>query len=152
MASLPIFMTDAGECATLVADMKHPATSDMEAFVAATRLNLATLTAIDRIVMECARVVARRQMEIVQQSMAEMIGAVQTMSSPEASQVKDAKQFELLKRTCERGASSTKELRDLIQQSSDEATTLLNARVDALDIELCITRDLADCLILEGVT
>ena len=84
MASLPIFMTDAGECATLVADMKHPATSDMEAFVAATRLNLATLTAIDRIVMECARVVARRQMEIVQQSMAEMIGAVQTMSSPES--------------------------------------------------------------------
>jgi phasin family protein len=145
-------MADAGECGTLFADMTHPATSDMEAFVAATRLNLATLSAIDRIVMECARVVARRQMEIVQQSMAEVTGAVQTMSSLEASQAKDAKQFELLKRTCERGTSSTKELRDLIQHSSDEATTFLNARVDALDSELCFTRDLADCLILEGLT
>nr|WP_294526481.1 TIGR01841 family phasin [uncultured Rhodopila sp.] len=152
MASLPRSMADAGERGTVFGDMTHPASSDMEAFVAATRLNLATLTAVDRIVMECARVVARRRMEIVQQSMAEVTGAVRTMSSPQASQVKDAKQFELLKRTCERGASSTKELRDLIQHSSDEATTLLNARVDALDVELCITRDLAVCLILEGAT
>lgn len=135
MASLPTSMADAGACGTLFADMTHPATSEMEAFVAATRLNLATLTAIDRIVMDCARVVARRQMEIVQQSMAEVTGAVQTMSSLEAPQAKDAKQFELLKRTCERGASSTRELRDLIQHSNDEVTTLLNARVDALDSE-----------------
>ena len=137
MASHPRTMVEFGECGNMPA---------MAVFVAATRLNLATLTATDRIVMESARVVARRHMEIVQQSMAELIGAVQSMSSHEP-QANGTKQVELLKAS-ERGASSMKELSDLIQHSNDEAVTLLNARVDALSTTLLVTQNMADHLIL----
>jgi len=139
IASLPKSTADFGKCCKLPADLKHPAIPDMEAFVAATRLNLETLTAIKRIVAECARVVARRHMETVQQSMAEVTGAMQTMSSREPPQATGVKQGDLLKRACERGASSTKELSDLIQHSNDEAVTLLNARVEALSTKLLVS-------------
>jgi phasin family protein len=112
----------------------------MDAYVSATRLNLATLTAINGIVTECARAVARRGMEIVQQSMAEVTAAVQTISSRESPQAAGVKQVELLKQAYERGASSTKELSNLIQNSNDEALTLLNARVDALSTKLLVTQ------------
>ena len=104
---------------------------DMEAFAVTTRLNLATLTATDRIVVESARVVARRHMEIVQQSMALLTGAVQTMASRELRQANGAHQVDFLKAS-ERGAFSMRELSDLIQHSNDEAVTLLNARVDTI--------------------
>jgi phasin family protein len=139
MASHPRTMVEFGECGNMPA---------MAVFVAATRLNLATLTATNRIVRECAGVVARRHMEILQQSMAELIGAVQSMSSHEP-QANGTKQVELLKAS-ERGASSMKELSDLIQHSNDEAVTLLNARVDALSTTLLVTQNMADHLILQA--
>jgi phasin family protein len=141
-------MSDFGKCGNLFGDMKHPSMSDMEAFVAATRLNLATLTATDRIVRESARVVARRHMEIVQQSMAEVTGAMRTMASHEPPQANGAKLDELLKAS-ERGASGMRELSDLIQHSNDKAVTLLNDRVDALSNTLFVTHNIADHLILQ---
>jgi phasin family protein len=149
MASPPQSMTDFGECGNLFADMKHPdMPAIMEVFAGATRLNLATLTTTKRIGRECAGVVARRHMEILQQSMAELIGAVQSMSS-HGPQANGTKQVELLKAS-ERGASSMKELSDLIQHSNDEAVTLLNARVDALSTTLLVTQNMADHLILQA--
>ena len=79
-------------------------------------------------------------METVQQSMAEVTGAMQTMLSFEPPQATGVLQLVLLKRPCERGASSTKEFSDLIQHSNDEALTLLSARVDALSTKLLVYR------------
>jgi hypothetical protein len=53
------------------ADMKLPALPDMEMFVAASRKNIETLSAANRVALEGAQAVARRHMEIVQSSMAE---------------------------------------------------------------------------------
>ena len=84
MAFPPKSMADFGEFGKLFADMKLPAMLDMDAFVAASRRNIETLTAANRIALEGAQTVARRHMEIVQQSMAELTEAVQAMSSLEA--------------------------------------------------------------------
>ena len=134
MAYPPKSMTDFGDFSKLLAEMKLPAMPDMEAFVSASRRNMETLTAANRVALEGAQAVARRHMEIVQQSMAELTEAVRSMSSVEAPQAKAAKQADLLKQAYERAVGNMKELGDLIQQSNAEAVRLLNTRfVEALD-------------------
>lgn len=134
MAFPPKSMADFGEFGKMFADMKLPAMPDMEAFVAASRRNMETLTAANRVALEGAQAVGRRHMEIVQQSMAEMTEAVRAMSSMEAPQVKAAKQAELLKHAYERAVTNMKEIGDLIQHSNAEAVKLLNNRfTEAMD-------------------
>jgi phasin family protein len=134
MAFPPKSMADFGEFGKLFADMKLPAMPDMEAFVSASRRNMETLTAANRVAVEGAQAVARRHMEIMQQNMAELSEAVRTMSSLEAPQAKAAKQAELLKLGYERAVANMKELGDLIQQSNAEAVKLLNTRfAEAMD-------------------
>ena len=110
------------------ADMKLPALPDMESFVSASRKNLETLTAANRVALEGAQAVARRHMEIVQSSMAELTEAMQALAGTDAPQAKAAKQAELLKQGYQHAVAHMKELSDLIQQSNAEALSLINQR------------------------
>src|SRR5580692_2133414 len=112
----------------ILSEMKLPAMPNMEAFVAANRKNMETLTAANRIALEGAQAVARRHMEIMQQSMTEMAEAVRSMTTTESPQAKAAKQAELVKHAYERAVANIKELGDMIQQSNAEALKLLNHR------------------------
>lgn len=134
MAYPPKTMADFGEFGKLFSELKLPAVPDMEAFVAASRRNIETLTAANRVALEGAQAVARRHMEIVQQSMAELTEAVRTLATVETPQAKAAKQAELLKHAYEHAVTNLKEISDLIQSSNAEAVRLLNHRfVEALD-------------------
>lgn len=125
---------DFSDFTKLFATMKMPAMPDMNAFVAASRRNMEVLTAANRIALEGAQAVARRHMEIMQQSMAEMSSALQSMSANEAPQAKAARQADLLKQAYEHSVANMKEIGDLIQQSHAEAMTLLNKRfAEAMD-------------------
>jgi phasin family protein len=125
---------DFSDFTRLFASMKMPAMPDMDAFVAASRRNMETLTAANRIALEGAQAVARRHMEIMQQSMGEMAEAVRSLSTTEAPQAKAAKQAELLKQAYERAVANMKEMSDLMQQSHAEAMALLNQRfAEAMD-------------------
>lgn len=116
------------------AEMKLPALPDMESFLAASRKNLETLSAANRIALEGAQAVAKRHMEIVQSSMTEMTDAMRQLASADAPQDKAAKQAELLKQAYQRAVTHMKELSDLIQQSNAEALALINQRfVEAMD-------------------
>lgn len=116
------------------ADMKLPSLPDMDAFLSAHRKNMETLSAANRVALEGAQAVARRNMEIVQQTMAELSESVKALASTEAPQAKAAKQAELLKKAYERAVSNMKELSDLIQRSNGEALGLLNKRfTEAMD-------------------
>ncbi len=128
MAFPPKSMADFGDFAKFFADMKMPAMPDMDAFVAASRRNMETFTAANRVALEGAQAVARRHMEIMQQSMAEMTEAMRSFTTTESPQTKAAKQAELLKHAYERSVANIKELGDMIQQSNGEALRLLNAR------------------------
>ncbi len=123
-----------GDFTKLFSEMKLPAMPDMEAFVAANRRNIETFTAANRIAMEGAQAIARRNMEIMQQSMAELTEGMKTLASAEGPQAKAAKQAEMLKQAYERAVANMQEMRDLIQQSNAEALALINQRfVEAMD-------------------
>ena len=75
MAFPPKSMADFGDFTKLFAELKFPAMPDMDAFVAASRRNMETLAAANRVALEGAQAVARRHMEIVQQNMTELTEA-----------------------------------------------------------------------------
>jgi phasin family protein len=118
----------------LFAEMKLPAMPDIDAVIAANKRNMETLSAANRVALEGAQAVARRHMEIMQSSMAEMTEAMKAIASAEAPQAKAAKQAELLKQGYEHAVANLKELADMIQKANGEAIGLLNKRFsEALD-------------------
>lgn len=126
--SKPGSIPDFSDFTRLFSEMKLPAMPDMEAFVSASRRNMETITAANRVALEGAQAVARRHMEIMQQAVSEMTEAMRSLATTEAPQAKAAKQAELLKQAYERAVANMKEIGDLIQQSNSEAIGLLNKR------------------------
>ncbi len=115
-------------------DMKFPAMPDMEALMATYKRNMEVLSAANRVALEGAQAVAKRHMEIMQQTMAELGETMKALATADSPQVKAAKQAEMLKRAYERAVANTKELGDLIQHANGEALGLLNGRVvEAMD-------------------
>ena len=111
-----------------------PAMPDMEALAAAQRKNIEAFSAANRVALEGAQAVARRHMEILQQSVAEMTEAMKALSAADAPQDKAAKQAELAKSTYEKAVANLQELAELIQRSNSEALGLLNKRfAEAMD-------------------
>jgi phasin family protein len=108
--------------------MQLPALPDMEAVLSTYRRNLEVLSQANRVALEGAQAVAKRHMEILQQTMAELTENVQALAAIESPQAKAAKQAELLKRAYERAVGNTKELSDLIRHANAEALGLLNRR------------------------
>ncbi len=120
--------------AGMLSRMQLPGMPDMDSVLAAHRKNLETLTAANRIALEGAQAVARRNMEIMQQTMSELSETVRAMSTTEAPQARAAKQAELLKVAYERAVSNLKEISDLIQKSNTEAMGVINNRfTEAMD-------------------
>ena len=126
--------TAAEEFTRMLGEMKFPAMPDTEALLGTYRRNMEALSAANRIALEGAQTVAKRHMEIMQQSMAELTESMRALASAEAPQAKAAKQAELLKRAYERAVANTSELSDLIQRSNREALEQLNKRfTEAMD-------------------
>ena len=98
--------------------------------MAANRKNIETFSAANRVALEGAQAVARRQMEMVQSSMTELTEAMKALAATDAPQAKAAKQAELLKQAYQRAVAHMKELSDLIQQSNAEALALINRRFE----------------------
>ena len=121
-------MAGMAEFHKLFADMKFPAMGGMETFLAAQRRNMEVLSAANRVALEGAQMVAKRHMEIMQQTMSEMTETMRDFASPESPQVRAAKQAEMLKTAYERAVAHIKELADLIQKSNSEALHMLNQR------------------------
>ncbi len=122
------------EFTKMIGGMKIPALPDTEALLGAHRRNMEALSAANRIALEGAQTVAKRHMEIMQQTMAELTETMYALASADAPQAKAAKQAELLKRAYERAVANTSELSDLIQRSNREALEQLNKRfTEAMD-------------------
>ena len=111
-----------------LADFRLPGMPDVEALAAAQRRNFEALSAANKVALEGAQAVARRHMEILQQSMSEMTQAMQSMTGAQDPQARATKQAELLKVAYERAVANMREVADLIQKSNTEALSLLNQR------------------------
>jgi phasin family protein len=118
----------------MFADMKMPGLPDASAVMEAHKRNLEVMSAANKIALEGAQAVAKRHMEIMQQTMAELSETLRGLTATESPQDKAAKQTELLKQAYERAVANTKELSDLIQHANGEALALLNQRfVEAME-------------------
>ncbi|MFC7552286.1 phasin family protein [Pseudoroseomonas wenyumeiae] len=118
----------------MLSDFRLPAVPDVESLAAAQRRNFEALSAANRIALEGAQAVARRHMEILQQSMAELTEAVRAASATGSPQEKANNQAELVKATYGRAVANMQEIADLIQKSNGEALALLNKRfAEAMD-------------------
>lgn len=112
----------------MFADMKFPAMGNMDSVMQAQRRNMEAMSAAYKVALEGAQAVGKRNMEIMQQTMAEMTEAMRDLASPESPQSRAAKQAEMLKVAYERAVSHIRELSDLIQRSNGEAIGMLNSR------------------------
>jgi len=118
----------------MLSEFRVPGMPDVESLAAAQRRNFEALSAANRIALEGAQAVAKRHMEILQQSMAELTEAVRAASSTGSPQEKAASQTELVKATYGRAVANMQEIADLIQKSNGEALSLLNKRfAEAMD-------------------
>ncbi len=118
----------------MFSEMKMPVVPDMEALMSAHRRNLETLSAANRVALEGAQAVARRNMEIMQQTMSELTEGMRQFSSGEPPQARAVRQADMLKGAYERAVANMQEIGDLIQRSNGEALELLNKRfVEAVD-------------------
>jgi phasin family protein len=113
----------------MFSSMKMPTMLDFQALAEAQRRNLEAMAAANRVAMEGAQAVARRNMELMQQTMSEMSEAMRGLTVMDANPAtKAAQQAELMKANYERAVTSMKELADLIQKSNGEALEVLNRR------------------------
>ena len=127
-------MAGMAEFSRMFAGLKFPGVPDMESLLASHRRNMEVLSAANRVALEGAQTVAKRHMEIVQQTMHEMTESMKDLTTPENPQARAAKQAELVKGAYERAVAHMKELADLIQRSNGEAMGMLNQRfAEAMD-------------------
>ena len=107
---------------------------DSSALLAAHRRNMEVLSNANRLALEGAQAVARRHMEIMQQTMTELSEHVRELAATEAPQAKAARQADLVKKSYERAVANIKDLSDLIQHSNAEALHVLSDRFrEAMD-------------------
>ena len=96
--------------------------------MAASRRNLETIAAANRVALEGAQAVAQRHMQIAQQSMTEMTEALRGATTLEDPQAKATRQLELLKQAYEHALANMRDIGAMIQKSNDDAIALLKAR------------------------
>lgn len=114
------------------ADVKLPALPDVESVLTAHRKNLDALSEANRTALEGAQAVAKRHMEILQQTTAELTEALRQLSVSTPPTERAAKHAELLKQAYEHGVANTRELSELIQKANTEALARLSSRFKEL--------------------
>jgi phasin family protein len=100
----------------------------MEVVLAAHKRNLEALSEANRVALEGAQAVARRHMEIMQNTMSTLSETMKDLTENDSPAARAAKQTDLLKQAYENAVSNTRELGDLIQRSNTEAMGKLNHR------------------------
>lgn len=104
---------------------------DLDSLVASQKKNLEALTSANRVVIEGVQAVAKRQAEILQQTMNEATKALDTLSKASSPQDVAAKQAELAKDAFERALGNMRELAEMVSKANQQATDTINSRISA---------------------
>jgi phasin family protein len=126
---------NADEMMRIFSSMKLPSMEHFQALAETQKRNMEAMVAANRVAMEGAQAVARRNLELMQQTMGEMVEAMKGLASMDGTPASKAAQHaDMLKNGYERAMASMKELADLIQKSNGEALEVLNRRfADAME-------------------
>ncbi len=112
----------------MFSQLRTPVMPDMSLLMSAHQRNMETLSAANRVALQGAQTVARRHMEIMQQTMSDLSETMRQITTPEGPQDKAVRQADLLKASYEKAVVNMRELSELIQRSNSEAVGLLNSR------------------------
>ena len=104
---------------------------DLDSLVASQKKNLEALTSANRVAFEGLQAVAKRQAEILQETMNEASKAVDSLSKAGSPPDMAAKQAELAKDAFERALGNMKELAEMVTKANQEATSTINSRISA---------------------
>ncbi len=104
---------------------------DMDALVASRKKDLEALTQANRVAFEGLQAVAKRQAEILQDTMNEASKAVDLLSKAGSPPEIAAKQAEIAKDAFEKALGNMRELAEMVAKANQEATSTINSRISA---------------------
>lgn len=104
---------------------------DMATLVDSQSRNIEAVVAANRLALEGVQAVARRQAEIMSQSLERALSATQEVMAESSPQARTAKQAALLKEAFENALSNMRELAEMMTKSTEEALDVINRRVSA---------------------
>ncbi len=117
----------------MFADFKFPGI-DYESLMASQRRNIEALTHANQLAVEGMQAVAKRQAEILRQTMEETTRAMQSLLGTASPEERMSKQTDIIKTAFERAIANMRELAELVTKSNAEAFQIVNRRVtDSLD-------------------
>jgi phasin family protein len=102
---------------------------DAESFLASQRKNLEAFTQANQLAVEGVQALARRQVEIIRQTMEEASAALREVTAPGAPDEKLAKNAEFAKTAFEKGLAAARELGDLVAKTNQDTFAVINKRV-----------------------
>lgn len=123
-------------------EVKMPKAPDVDALMATHRRNLEVLAEANRLAMEGAQAMMKRQAELAQQAMGAFTEGLQELAKAEAPGAKAARQAKLMKEAYERTVRNSQEMADLIRRANADALNLLNKRIaEAMqEVETLLTK------------
>ena len=127
----PFFDVDVSkftDVSKLISEFKLPGV-DVESALASQQKNIQALTAANQLAFEGFQAVARRQSEILRQSIEQTTAIVTELLAAGSPEDKVAKQTELVKSAFEKALANTRELAELVTKSNTEAADVINKRV-----------------------
>ena len=104
---------------------------DLDSLVATQKKNLEALTSANRVAFEGLQAVAKRQAEILQETMNEASRAVDQLSKAGSPPEIAAQQAELTKSAFERALANMRELAEMVSKANQEASNAVNSRISA---------------------
>lgn len=117
----------------MMADFKVPGV-DMESVLESQRRNIEALTSANQLAAEGVQAVARRQAEIMRETMTEVRKATEDLMSGGTPEQAVAKQTELAKSAFEHAISNMREVAEMMAKSQNEAADVINRRIsESLD-------------------
>ena len=113
----------------MMTDFKVPGV-DMDSVLESQRRNIQALTNANQLAAEGVQAVARRQAEIMRETMSEVQKATQDLMSPGATPEQAVtKQTELAKSAFEQAISNMREVAEMMTKSQNEAVDVINRRI-----------------------
>lgn len=104
---------------------------NIESVVDSQKKNLEALTSANRVAFEGLQAVAKRQAEILQETMNEASKAVDSVSKAGSPPEMAAKQLEIAKQAFDKAIGNMRELAEMVSKANEAAANTVNGRISA---------------------
>lgn len=102
---------------------------DMSSFMESGRKTLQAITEAQQLTLENMQVIAERQKEIISQFVADQSALLKDIADEGTPEEKIARGADLMRKNYEKTIANSREITDLLQNSTREATDIINNRI-----------------------